>query len=78
MVCAAPLPVCPYLAVLVEAVDRPGIGIAFVEILDFRCRSELWRLIALHCRHSVSRNSCHGSARTPGATAGVGVPASGD
>ena len=78
MVSVPPLPVLPWLAVLIETNDRPGTGMAIVEIPGFRRGSELLRLIALPCRHSVSRNSCHGSARTPGATAGVGEPASGD
>ena len=36
------LPVLPELSIFLKAVDRPGIRILFVEVLDFRCYPRDW------------------------------------
>ncbi len=54
----APLPVLPEPLIFFYAVDRPGIRIPLVEVLDFRCYPRGWRMLFFFLAHRRSINRC--------------------
>ena len=54
----APLPVLPEPLIFFQAVDRAGIRIPLVEVLDFRRYPTGWRMLFFFLAHRRSINRC--------------------
>jgi hypothetical protein len=54
----APLPVLPVPSIIFQAVDRPGIRIPLVEVLNFRRYPTGWRMLFFFLAHRRSINRC--------------------